>query len=213
MFTLLKCLTALLIVAAILFCLSKSLTSIGINPKDWLFPPPKPAFQWSGSIIDRLKTLQELHTAIASVQVVVSASDARRFLGINMGTSKILYVCLGQVRAGIDLKQLSPKSISRKGSQLQLTLPRPKILDTKIDVEKSYIYDVQTSLVSPDPVYLHDALLKTSIQEITKSSLSTGILEMAQQQAKTMLTSVLGMITEQEVVVVFEEEDVKTEGE
>ena len=99
------------------------------------------------------------------------------------------------------------------GLLLWTTRPRPKQVAALRHNKWPRCTVTDGLLVPKYAVYLHDALLKTSIQEITKSSLSTGILEMAQQQAKTMLTSVLGMIIEQEVVVVFEEEEVEKEGE
>lgn len=148
----------------------------------------------SGSqIVDRLKTLSELHTALGVVQTIVTSSQDSKILGMQVGATKLIYVASGQIRAGIDLRKLTPSSITVENNRLHLLLPAPEILDTKLDVENSYVYDVSKSLVAPDGLKLQSEAQKKAMEAIKSTALKCGVLEAAAEQAKSVLTAILNM--------------------
>jgi len=151
-------------------------------------------------ILEKLRTVNELHTGIAMVQTIVTNSEGRRLLGVEIGSTKLLYVAVGQVRAGIDLSKLTADSIINRNGRLSVMLPQVEILDAKLDVENSYVYDVRRSVVlAPDAVELHADAQRKALDEITTTATRCGILEMAEDQAKNVLGALLGMMGFSEV--------------
>ena len=115
-------------------------------------------------------------------------------LGLEIGSTKLLYIAVGQVRAGVDLAQLDESCIQKSQEETVIVLPAPRILDSKIDVEKSYVYDVRQSLAfAPDSILLHEAAQKLALKEIVDAAVDCGILDAAAQQAKWIVESLLQM--------------------
>ena len=155
-----------------------------------LSPPTAPQHTVRSQIVDRLRTVSELHAGIASIQIVVASSDAKQVLGMEIGSTKLLYIAVGQVRAGVDLSKLDEACIRESPGGTVIALPAPEILDAKIDVEKSYVYDVRESLAfAPDSIQLHEAAQKHALKQIVDAALDCGILDAAAQQAKWIVES------------------------
>lgn len=66
----------------------------------------------SSQLLDKLKMVNELHTAMGIVQTIVTSSQDSKIFGMSVGSTKLLYVAVGQVRAGIDLAKLNPSAIT-----------------------------------------------------------------------------------------------------
>lgn len=146
-------------------------------------------------IVDKLKTIRELHTGVAVVQTIVTNSQGKKVLGMEIASTKLLYVAVGQVRAGIDLAQLNADSIAKENEHLLIKLPPVQILDAKIDVENSYVYDVRRSMVlAPDAFDLQSDAQRKALEEIMATSIRCGILDMASEQAKNVILTLLQML-------------------
>lgn len=146
-------------------------------------------------IVDKLKSIRELHTGVAVVQTIVTNSQGKRVLGMEIAATKLLYVAVGQVRAGIDLAQLNADSIQRRNDHVFIRLPPVQILDAKIDVENSYVYDVRRSLVlAPDAFDLQSDAQRKALDEITATAIRCGILDMASEQSKNVIAALMQML-------------------
>lgn len=73
--------------------------------------------------------------------------DSAKFFGFPIASTKFLYIALGEVRAGIDLSEMDISQISKSDS-VTMAIPRARILDTKIDIGRSYVYNVRGSIFS-----------------------------------------------------------------
>lgn len=78
------------------------------------------------------------------LQTVVTVKQDRRLGDLTVGSTKLLYVGIGQVRGGIDLAELTEADFSAEAGRLTVRLPAPRILD-KLDVEL-LVYDQRRSL-------------------------------------------------------------------
>ena len=85
----------------------------------------------------RLRGASELTTAVHDLQTVVTVKQDRQLGGMTLGSTELLYVGIGQVRGGIDLADLGESAFQAEGSRLTVRLPAPRILDKKLDVERS----------------------------------------------------------------------------
>ncbi len=151
------------------------------KPKDVVSPA-------TNTVLEHIRMAGEFVTAVGCVQTVVRSSDVREWLRLQVGSTELLYVGVGQIRAGLNLMELDENALSVSGDKVTVTLPPCKVLDTKIDVERSYVFDVKKSLVlSPKAIHLQSAAEKDALKEIREAAVQAGLLEQAQKQAKMLL--------------------------
>lgn len=140
------------------------------------------------SILERIHLAGELTTGIASIQTIVKSSEAREMLRLQVGSTEILYVAVGEVRAGINLMELDEKALMIDGGKATVILPECRILDSKIDVNRSYVFDIKRSLVlSPQALHLQTAAERQALKEIQEAAVQAGLLEQAQKQAQILV--------------------------
>ena len=141
------------------------------------------------TVLERIGMTGECVTAVACVQSIIRSAEVASLIDVQVGSTELLYVGVGLVRAGINLTELDAKAIAVDGDKVTVTLPPCKILDEKIDVVKSYVFDVRRSLVlSPKAIHLQSAAEKAALQEIRQAAVQAGLLEQAEKQARILLT-------------------------
>jgi hypothetical protein len=142
----------------------------------------------TNTVLERIHMAGEFVTAVGCVQTVIRSSEVREWLRLQVGTTELLYVGVGQIRAGLNMMELDEQALVVDGDRVTVTLPPCKVLDTKIDVERSYVFDIRKSLVlSPKAIHLQSAAEKDALREIREAAIQAGLLEQAQKQAKMLL--------------------------
>lgn len=148
-------------------------------------------------VMQQIRGVSELTTTIFAMETVVPASQERQLGDVVIGRSTLLYVAYGEVRAGIDLSQITPESMREEdeGDRLVVTLPAPQILDKKVDVERSKIYDYDRGFLNLGPDTTPELVTfaqRQTLDKILLSACEQGILKRANDQADVALTQFLG---------------------
>ena len=142
----------------------------------------------SHTVLERIGMAGELVTAVGCVQSIIRSEEVTSLLKVQVGATELLYVGVGQIRAGLNLTEIDEKAIAIDGYKVTVTLPPCKVLDEKIDVTKSYVFDVRRSMIySPKAIHLQSAAEKDALREIRQAAIQAGLLEQAQKQAKILL--------------------------
>ncbi|MDQ6695017.1 MAG: DUF4230 domain-containing protein [Chloroflexota bacterium] len=142
------------------------------------------------AVIDRVRALGKLETVHYELEKVVSGKSSG-MLPDFFTSDKILLVAHGEVVGGIDLEAVTPSNITGTGTIVQITLPPAQILYSKLDNDKTYVYDRQTGIFNkPDP-NLETQLRKVAEQEIVKAAQEDDILGKARVNAEGVLRSLL----------------------
>lgn len=146
----------------------------------------------SNQILQELKAIGELHTAITSVQTVITGEQNRTILNaFSMGHNQILLIVVGHTRAGIDFSKIETEHIREENNHIRIRLPPVEILDSKVDLELTKIYDVRESkFFSPPTAHLHQEMLRYAEKKTTETSIELGILDLAENNAITLLQSI-----------------------
>jgi hypothetical protein len=139
----------------------------------------------------RLRGASELTTAVHDLQTVVTVKQDRQLGGMTLGSTELLYVGIGQVRGGIDLADLGESAFQAEGSRLTVRLPAPRILDKKLDVERSYVYDQRRSLLGPLDPTLQGQAEKAALEQIWRGACEAGILRSANERAALTVRTLL----------------------
>lgn len=136
------------------------------------------------ALLLRLQGASELTTALHDLQTVVEVEQERRLGDFTVGSTRLLYVGVGRVRAGIDLSLLGPDAFREGSEGLTVHLPAPRILDKKLDVERSYVFDQERSLLGPLDPTLQSQAERAALEQILLAACAQGILPAAAERAE-----------------------------
>lgn len=160
-----------------------------INP-----PQPLPKVDVRSIMIQKVREASELTTASFTMQAVVPTEQDATVSGFTIGTTKLLYVAYGEVLAGVDLSQLTEQSVQTSGDTIQIQLPPPKILNSKIDVTKSQVYDYNRGFLGLGPDVAPDLQARAqqeALQKIMLAACEAGLLQKASDRAKFVVAQLL----------------------
>lgn len=157
-------------------------------------PAPAPEVAVESVVIQQMRDASELTTAVFTMQAVVPTQQDAAVNGFVFGTTKLLYIAQGNVKAGVDLSQLSTASVTTSGEQVTVQLPAPRILDSKIDVNRSKIYDYNRGFLGLGPDVgpeLQTLAQKEALQSIEAAACQNGLLQQASDRAQLVVTQLL----------------------
>ena len=181
----------LLVGAVVVFGLYRAGANLVRDPLGALSNQPTPVIQTRAVILQQLQGASELATAIFTMETVVDESEDRTLGSLVIGRTRLLFVAHGQVRAGVDLAELAPEDLTVVTDTVTIHLPPPRLLDQKIDVDRSYVYDLDQSLLGPVSPDLQSRAERFALQKIVEGACEGGILEEATERAKVTVKSLL----------------------
>ncbi len=151
------------------------------------------------SIIHEVRSLARLETIQYSVEKVITADSGREDLKALFG-DKLLFVAHGEVIAGVDLEKLKLEDILLNGNVVSIRMPKAEVLVTRLDNEKSYVYDRQTGLLVRPDAQLETLARQTAEDEIYKTAIEDGILKQAQTNAENFIDRLIRSLGYEEVI-------------
>ena len=155
-------------------------------------------------IVERLQDLQELTTTVQTMEKIVPTSAHRKLGDIPIATTRLLYIAKGEVRAGVDLSQLSDRDIQVDRKHIEINLPSPQILDSKIDVHSSRVYDYDRGFLNLGPdvaPQLQTLAQRSTLQEIVNTACQENILDTANLKAKESISQLLANAGYSQIIV------------
>lgn len=165
-----------------------------LNPTPTVIPDPN-------TIIHEVRSLARLETIQYTMEKVITAENNQNELGFLFG-DKLIFVGHGQVIAGIDMAKLQPQDMWVQGNVLYVRVPQAEIFVTRLDNDKSYVYNRDTGLLTKGDVNLEKTARSAAEKEILKSAVDDGILAQAQVNGENYLSRMLRGLGYQDVVFV-----------
>ncbi|MEO8084002.1 MAG: DUF4230 domain-containing protein [Ardenticatenales bacterium] len=163
-------------------------------------PAPTAAIDTKSVVVEKLQDAAELTSLVYTLETVVSASQDRSLAGFKIGSTELLYIAHGQVRAGIDLAKLGDEDVDIEGGAgipigaadgIVIHLPAPEILGATLDVDKSRVYDLRESLFAPVAPDLQSRAERYALQRIVGSACDADILSAANDRAADAVRALL----------------------
>jgi hypothetical protein len=163
------------------------------------------------AVLHALGDLSEYRAARSELQVVVEIEDDARFVPSMISGRRTTFLAGGEVDASVDLGALGTGAVevAHDGSVV-VTLPEPRVADPRIDPSRSRVLDRDRGLLDRvgdaftdnpgDDTELH-ALAET---ELRAAAGETDLLQLAEDNAREMVTGLLGEAGFDDVVVRFE---------
>ena len=174
-------------------------------------PQPAPKVDIRSIVVKQVQDASELTTAIFTMEAVVPTQQDSTVGGLVIGSTKLLYIAHGEVRAGIDLSKISVADVQAVGETLTVKLPKPKLLDSKIDVGRSSVYDYNRGSLGLGPdvaPQLQSLAQKEALEKITTAACDKGILTQANDRAKLVIGQLLKVPAYKTVMVQVQAPDV-----
>jgi Protein of unknown function (DUF4230) len=189
---------------------------------DWLWkqvtswttqPQPAPQIDVRSVVVKQVQDSSELTTALFTMEAVVPTQQDATMGGVVIGSTKLLYIAHGEVRAGIDLSKIALTDVQAQGDNLTVRLPMPKLLDSKIDVSRSSVYDYSRGALGLGPdvaPQLQSLAQQQALQKITDAACEKGILTQANDRAKLVLGQLLKAPAYKTITVTLQTPDINT---
>jgi hypothetical protein len=143
----------------------------------------------TSTIIQQVQTLSDLVTVkyvMQKVELVDSppGSTLGQFI---QGDNKVMLLAQGIVKAGIDMKKISPNDITISGKCLTITLPRPEITDAYLDDSQTKVVERTTGFLRSLDKDLEQTTRQYAVDDIRRAAQESGILNDANERARTEL--------------------------
>lgn len=145
-------------------------------------------------IVKQVQTLSELTTTKFIMDAIVPISSSRKLGNLVIGETNLLYVARGEVKAGLDLSKISETDVVVAGDTLKITLPAPEILDEKIDVNQSQVYDYDRGFLNLGPDVapeLQTQAQRQTLAKIIETACQQKILDQANEKAVILINGLM----------------------
>lgn len=142
------------------------------------------------TVQDGLKAMGELVTEEYSFTEVITYSNLKKFLGIDLPWTETSYIASydGVIRAGIDFTAVKVAAEQLDdGVHLTVTLPKSKIQSTEIDPDSFILYSEKTGLGNPLSASDFNQSLTELEHDAQKHAVDKGVLTRADEQAKLLI--------------------------
>lgn len=166
--------------------------------------PVVPQTEISTAIVEKVKSVKQLTTTVYTVETIIPASADRKLGEFSLATTKLLYLAHGEVKAGIDLSRITVDNVTVTDNQIGVSLPSPQILDSKIDINRSRVYDYDRGFLNLGPdvaPQLQTLAQKQTIEYIENSACRDGILNAANKKAATAISQLLTITSDRDISV------------
>ena len=153
------------------------------------------------SVVFQIQALNRLETASFTIEKIIEAgTDANAFTDILFG-DKILLIAHAEIIAGFDFSKIKETDIKVNGDMVTIQMPAPEILVSRLDNEKTRIYDRELGFLTKGDPKLETQTRLRAERSITEDACRAGILDTASINAKKQLETMLYSIGFKEVVL------------
>jgi hypothetical protein len=157
--------------------------------------PTEPQVDIRSIVVQQMRGASELTTAIFAMEAVVPTRSDRTLAGYVIGSTNLLYIAYGEVRAGVDLSQIALTDVQVENeTAIRITLPPPQILDSKLDLTKSTVYDYDRGLLGLGPDNAPDLQARAQQEALSKieaAACAEGLLAEANRRAELTVGQLL----------------------
>ena len=145
------------------------------------------------TLILRVRALSRLETIRYSMETIIEGgSDPGGFLSfLGIGREKLVLIARGQVMGGVDFGLMEEDDIVVNGQKVTLYLPPAEILVSKLDNQRTGVYEYEKGLFTRRDVQLESELRTRAEEELVRRAMEDGILMQAETNAKAYLLLLL----------------------
>lgn len=145
----------------------------------------------TATILQEIQSLNRWETASFTIEKIIDQGTSGNPFQEFLFGNKILLIAHGEAVAGFNLSTLSQDSVHMQQSSIVINLPKPEILYTKLDNDKTRVYDRQQGLLTKPDKDLESQARLSAENAIRTAACTENILTIASDNARKQLTSLL----------------------
>jgi hypothetical protein len=155
--------------------------------------------------ISALRELAQLSTFEMVEYTVIEKADDRGWLNWATGDRVSMFV-VARIGAGVDLSALTLDSVDAdpETGVAEIRLPAPEIFYVDVDEEQTTVYDRDTGIFTRGNLNLEQSARLAAEEVLVGAALERGLLEMAADEARVVITAFAESLGYTDVEVVFE---------
>ena len=159
-----------------------------------------------------LDDLHEYHAATGTFQVVIDQERDTPYVPSVLSGERTTLLATGTVDAYVDLEDLGSDrvTLSADGGSATIVLPAPRLAEPQVDPTESRVLDRDRGLlervgdaIEDDPVD-DSALYAEAEQRLAAAAAESDLTDRAEDNTRTMLTTLAGSLGVEDVTVTFE---------
>lgn len=148
--------------------------------------------------VEKIESMGKLELVKMNIKDVLEQTKERP---LYLPNAKTVLIVSGEVLAGIDLEKVKKEDIHVSGDKVTVKLPQPEIFSSKINHEKSKVYNVEWGGFSS--AELVDEAYRSAEKAIIESAKTTGYEATCENNAKLLLTPIFREMSGKEVEISF----------
>jgi hypothetical protein len=159
-------------------------------------------------VINHIKELGRLETTEYAMRTVIDLSnEPGNFWERIVGSDQLMLVAEGEVVAGFDLGKVTEEDITVDGNNVNIILPAPEILYSRIDNERTQVYERRTGLFVPPDVTLEGRARQLAEESIVEWATERGIHQKAEDSGRTQIERLLRALGFTDITIIVRETD------
>jgi uncharacterized protein DUF4230 len=152
------------------------------------------ALRSTPSVVVAVRDLARLESVEYHVERVIDLRDRQSLLfGLVRTQDAILFVAVGEVTAGVDLGALAEGDVvaDRASGRASVTLPAARVLSTRLDNERSWVYARTTDVLAQRHEDLETRARQEAERTLEQSAVAGGILDRARSNAEQTVAALV----------------------
>ena len=143
----------------------------------------------TANVVRQIQTLSDLVTVKYVVEkvVIVDAPPESTLGQFVQGDNRVLLLAHGIVKAGINLKNLTPGDVTISGKTIRIKLPPAQITDAYLDENQTKVIDWKQGFLRSFDKDLEQKARQMAVDDIRRAARTDGILNEATQRAQLQL--------------------------
>jgi hypothetical protein len=150
-------------------------------------------------MIEKISNIGKLELVKYSMKDVIEKKITRSLLP----DKRILFVAAGEVTGCIDLTKVKKTDIKSSADSVEIYLPQPEICYTKLDHQRSKVYDLSGVFLPADRQEMIEDIYKLAEQRILQNARDQNILGKTKENAQLIFKPLLENISGRKVVILF----------
>ena len=143
------------------------------------------------TVVYQVRQLGRLESVVYTMDKVIEGERLSRWLPDFLAGDRLLMIVHGQVVAGVDLEKLDPDQVRVQDREVSLRLPKAEVFWTRVDNQRTRVFSRQTGWFSPVDPFLETRVRREAEEQLRMAALGDGILDAAEVNARSALTSLL----------------------
>ncbi len=157
-----------------------------------------PVIAATPTLVQKVQSLNQLVSVKYVLEKIVLVEDAKWY-----GDSRLLMVAHGVAKAGVDLSKVGKGDVRVHGTTVQLSLPRPVILDVYLDERRTQVVERSTGVLRGFDKDLEQDARRQAVDQIKVAVRDSGILKDAEERARIQVEGLLKQSGFTEIGITF----------